>query len=104
MKRTRIQEKKDSWQFGKSIGLNRDEKFSPTPNTDKGNLYVTFSVFISTPDLILADVRINPGNPRHFFNYSGDLSGRYIEVMSHYCKTEKCDHRQAIMVFPWLEQ
>jgi hypothetical protein len=50
MKRTRIQERKDSWIFGKSMVLAQDEKFSPTANTDnKGHLFVTVfesSVFL----------------------------------------------------------
>jgi len=48
MKRIRIQERKDSWIFEKSIVLAQDEKFSPTANTDnKVNLLVT--VFAFTP-------------------------------------------------------
>ena len=35
-----------------------------------------------TADFILADVKVDPEYPRRFSNYSGDLSGRYIEVMS----------------------
>ena len=35
-----------------------------------------------TKKFILADVNIEPDNPRRFYNFSGDLSGRYIEVMS----------------------
>lgn len=33
-------------------------------------------------DFLLADVKLNPTDPRRFYNFSGDLSGRYIEVMS----------------------
>ncbi|MEM1215184.1 MAG: beta-L-arabinofuranosidase domain-containing protein [Bacteroidota bacterium] len=33
-------------------------------------------------DFLLADVKLNPADPRRFYNFSGDLSGRYIEVMS----------------------
>jgi DUF1680 family protein len=35
-----------------------------------------------TEQFILADVNLDPANPRRFFNFSGDLSGRYIEVLS----------------------
>ncbi|MBC8151637.1 MAG: glycoside hydrolase family 127 protein [Bacteroidetes bacterium] len=35
-----------------------------------------------TEEFILADVTLNPDTPRRFYNFSGDLSGRYIEVMS----------------------
>ncbi|MDR6942962.1 beta-L-arabinofuranosidase domain-containing protein [Mucilaginibacter pocheonensis] len=35
-----------------------------------------------TEKFILADVNIDPDNARRFYNFSGDLSGRYIEVMS----------------------
>jgi len=37
---------------------------------------------VFTEQFILADVNIDSSNPRRFYNYSGDLSGRYIEVMS----------------------
>ena len=37
---------------------------------------------VFTPEFILADVNINPENPRRFDNYSGDISGRYIEALS----------------------
>ena len=37
---------------------------------------------VFTEDFILADVRLNSKYPRRFSNFSGDLSGRYIEVMS----------------------
>ena len=33
-------------------------------------------------DFILADVELDPLKPRRFSEYSGDLSGRYIEVLS----------------------
>lgn len=33
-------------------------------------------------DFILADVILDPANPRRFFNFSGDLSGRFFEVMA----------------------
>jgi len=39
---------------------------------------------VFTSEFILADVKIDKENPRRFDNYSGDISGRYIEVMSHY--------------------
>ena len=35
-----------------------------------------------TEDFLLADVDLRPDDPRRFYNFSGDLSGRYIEVMS----------------------
>lgn len=35
-----------------------------------------------TLDFILADVDLNPQRPRRFDNFSGDLSGRYVEAMS----------------------
>ena len=31
---------------------------------------------------ILADVCLDPNNPRRFYNFSGDLSGRFFEVMA----------------------
>lgn len=31
---------------------------------------------------ILADVRLDPNNPRRFYNFSGDLSGRFFEVIA----------------------
>lgn len=37
---------------------------------------------VYTKEFILADVNIDPANPRRFYNFSGDLSGRYIEVLS----------------------
>ncbi len=43
-----------------------------------------------TEEFILADVNINLKDPRRFYNYSGDLSGRYIEALSHSCENEKC--------------
>lgn len=33
-------------------------------------------------DFILADVCLDPNNPRRFYNFSGDLSGRFFEVMA----------------------
>ena len=35
-----------------------------------------------TEEFLLADVDLQPDDPRRFYNFSGDLSGRYIEVMS----------------------
>ena len=35
-----------------------------------------------TENFLLADVDLQPEDPRRFYNFSGDLSGRYIEVMS----------------------
>ena len=35
-----------------------------------------------TEQFLLADVDLQPSDPRRFYNFSGDLSGRYIEVMS----------------------
>jgi len=35
-----------------------------------------------TAEFILADVNLNPDNPRRFQEYSGDISGRYVEVIS----------------------
>ncbi len=37
---------------------------------------------VFTPEFILADVALDPDYPRRFYNFSGDLSGRYVEVMS----------------------
>ena len=37
---------------------------------------------VFTPEFILADVALDPNYPRRFHNFSGDLSGRYLEVMS----------------------
>lgn len=33
-------------------------------------------------DFILADIHLDPANPRRFYNFSGDLSGRFFEVMA----------------------
>ncbi len=35
-----------------------------------------------TLDFVLSDVRLDRSDPRRFYNFSGDLSGRYLEVMS----------------------
>jgi len=45
---------------------------------------LTTNVFhpVFSESFILADVNINPENPRRFSEFSGDLSGRYIEAMS----------------------
>ena len=45
---------------------------------------------VFTNEFILADVNIDPDNPRRFFNYSGDLSGRYIEALSFLCTGSSC--------------
>lgn len=37
---------------------------------------------VFTAEFILADVALDPDYSRRFYNFSGDLSGRYIEVMS----------------------
>jgi hypothetical protein len=37
---------------------------------------------VFTEDFVLADVNINKNNPRRFYNFSGDLSGRYLEALS----------------------
>lgn len=50
-----------------------------------------------TPEFILADVNIKPENSRRFYNYSGDLSGRYIEVMSSYNHSGDCGHVDEIV-------
>ena len=47
---------------------------------------------VFTPEFILADVNINRENPRRFDNYSGDVSGRYIEAFSSSCRRGQCDH------------
>jgi hypothetical protein len=47
---------------------------------------------VFTDDFILADINIDFENPRRFYNYSGDLSGRYIEALSPCCNEEECDH------------
>lgn len=33
-------------------------------------------------DFVLADIVLDPANPRRFFDFSGDLSGRFFEVMA----------------------
>jgi len=45
---------------------------------------------VFTDEFILADVNIDLENPRRFYNYSGDLSGRYIEALSPCCNEEEC--------------
>lgn len=50
-----------------------------------------------TEDFILGDVNIDLQNPRRFYNYSGDLSGRYIEAMALCNKGEK-DEKLAALV------
>jgi DUF1680 family protein len=52
---------------------------------------------VFTPEFILADVNIDPENPRRFYNYSGDLSGRYIEALSVLCSPGKCNHLDGIV-------
>ena len=47
---------------------------------------------IFTSDFILADVSLDPDYPRRFYNFSGDLSGRYIEVMSLFPQQESSVH------------
>lgn len=48
---------------------------------------------VFTDEFILADVNIDLENPRRFYNYSGDLSGRYIEALSADCNNEEdCLH------------
>lgn len=37
---------------------------------------------VFSDDFILADVDLNPDNPRRFYNFSGDLSGRFIEAIA----------------------
>jgi hypothetical protein len=43
-----------------------------------------------TRNFILADVNISRDNPRRFDNYSGDLSGRYIEALTGCCYDSGC--------------
>jgi hypothetical protein len=52
---------------------------------------------VFTKEFVLADVNINPDNPRRFYNYSGDLSGRYIECLSAFCNNEKCGYLDKIV-------
>ena len=53
---------------------------------------------VFTNEFILADVNIDLENPRRFYNYSGDLSGRYIEALSADCnKEEGCLHLDNIV-------
>lgn len=52
---------------------------------------------VFTQEFVLADVNINPDNPRRFYNYSGDLSGRYIECLSAFCNNEKCGYLDKIV-------
>jgi len=53
---------------------------------------------VFTPEFILADVNINKENPRRFDNYSGDISGRYIEALSAFCGHGHCDHIDNLVV------
>lgn len=52
---------------------------------------------VFTEEFILADVNINLEDPRRFYNYSGDLSGRYIEALSPVCAHDGCDHLDEVV-------
>ena len=60
---------------------------------------LTGSKFIPvfTPEFILADVNISRENPRRFDNYSGDVSGRYIEALSIDCHHGSCNQLDGIV-------
>lgn len=50
-----------------------------------------------TDEFILGDVNIDTLNPRRFYNYSGDLSGRYIEALTAYYKAGDFPHLKDIV-------
>lgn len=50
-----------------------------------------------TDEFILGDVNIDTLNPRRFYNYSGDLSGRYIEAMAPYYQSGELPHLKEIV-------
>lgn len=50
-----------------------------------------------TDEFILGDVNIDTLNPRRFYNYSGDLSGRYIEALATYYKAGELPHLKEIV-------
>ncbi len=54
---------------------------------------------VFTSDFILADVALDPDYSRRFYNFSGDLSGRYIEVMALFP-----DHRGAVDLDSLVQQ
>lgn len=50
-----------------------------------------------TDEFILGDVNIDTLNPRRFYNYSGDLSGRYIEAMAPYYQAGELPHLKELV-------
>jgi len=72
-------------------------EFTHRMNMAKERLLGTKHNPVFTPEFILADVNLNPIDPRRFDNYSGDISGRYIEVLSTACKDGKCDYLHDIV-------
>ncbi len=52
---------------------------------------------VFTSDFILADVSLDPNYPRRFYNFSGDLSGRYLEVMSLFPEQQGAVHLDSLV-------
>ena len=71
-----------------SAGSPRVAPSQITPWTERVGLIQQRLVHGGTPtfttDFILADVRLDPGYPRRFSDFSGDLSGRYIGALALY--------------------
>ena len=83
-------------QVGKSIENEDIGEFSHRMEMTKERLsFASKFKPVFTPEFILADVNINLENPRRFDNYSGDISGRYIEAFS--CGHEHCHHLDYIV-------
>jgi hypothetical protein len=51
---------------------------------------ILFMTLHITDSFILQDVRLNPDTPRRFQEFSGDISGRFLEVIS-------LDHEEIII-------
>lgn len=62
--------------------VSRNVEFSYRMNMAVKRLTGRAMAPVFTDDFVLADVDINLKNPRRFYNFSGDLSGRFIEVMT----------------------
>jgi hypothetical protein len=84
-------------QMGESSDLPVTGEFTHRMNLTKERLTTDRYRPVFTNEFILADVNINLEDPRRFYNYSGDLSGRYIEALSPVCSHEGCDHLDEVV-------
>lgn len=62
--------------------INRQGEFSYRMNMAIKRLTGNSIAPVFSDEFVLADVNINLKDPRRFYNFSGDLSGRFIEVMT----------------------